>query len=163
MLKDIIRILGISFILSGIFLYFYASPKNGSNLQVERDALHEQVNLLQTKLEQTEEELARLQLLTSEAAQEKEGTVDEDDGKENSLDDEAPTATFKLTIESGTTSKDVASQLEQANIIEDAKIFNDYLKDRQLTTKIQIGEYDIDASMSTETISTIITTLPENR
>lgn len=162
------RIVGISLILSGAFLYFYQSPKSDARLQEENAVLHNQVTDLQTKLEQTEEELAHLQTLTSEA---KEDEKEEKPVKESKPDQQKPekekpiekdgVTKFTLTIELGTTSKDVASTLEKAKIIDDAKEFNDYLKAKKLTKSIQIGDHEIDSSMSIETISKMITTRPE--
>lgn len=166
MAKELIRILGISLILSGIFLYFYTSPKDDSELQEEHATLSAQVLQLQTQLEETERELAHLQTLTSEAndvqKEMQEDTVTELENEKPASDAEAAVATLTLEIESGTTSKDVAKMLEEANIIEEAKLFNDYLKDQELTKSIQIGKHHLDASMSIEAISKIITTLPND-
>lgn len=170
MLKELARILGISFILSGIILFFYPSSIEESDLQVENKELHQQMTALKTQLDETKKELAHLQTATSEAQGVNENGQDteaETDQEKNTQDtstaeesDTADTSTPTLTlrVESGTTSKDVATQLENANIIEDAQAFNDQLKAKNLTTSIQIGEYDIDASMSAEAIARLITT-----
>ncbi len=167
MVKELVRILGISCILAGAFLYFYTSPKGDAGLQEENNMLNEQVAQLQTKLEQTEKELSNLQTITSKATEnteDEEKEIDEDKSNENDpSSEEKSVAKLTLTIESGTTSKDVASALERANIIEDKKTFNDYLKAQKLTTKIQIGDHDVDALMSTEMIAKLITTLPADR
>lgn len=162
------RIVGISLIFSGAFLYFYSAPKSDARLQEENAVLHSQVTDLETKLEKTEEELAHLQTLTSEA---KEDEKEEKPVKESKPDQQKPEkekpiekdeiTKFTLTIELGTTSKDVASTLEKAKIIDDAKEFNDYLKAKKLTKSIQIGDHEIDSSMSIETISKMITTRPD--
>lgn len=174
-MKELVRIVGISLILSGTILYFTNTPKSDATLQQENATLHNQVTDLQTKLEQTEEELAHLQTLTSkleegpkdsEPAPEKNTAQKQTNAKEtvpkDTIEkDEAGVTKLTLTIESGTTSQDVASTLEKANIIKDAQDFNDYLKEKGLTTSIQIGKHAIDGSMSIETISKIITTLPK--
>lgn len=174
MLKELARILGISFILSGIILFFYPSSIEESDLQVENKDLHQQMTALKTQLDETKKELAHLQTATSEAqgvnenGQNTEAETDQENAENENTQDtstaeesdtaDTSTSTLTLRVESGTTSKDVATQLENANIIEDAQAFNDQLKAKNLTTSIQIGEYDIDASMSAEAIAKLITT-----
>lgn len=172
MLKEIVRILGISFVLSGSFLYFYPTFIEKTEEQQVSEGLQEQVAFLETKLDETEKELAHLQTITSEAKEKEEIRDEKKDNEKkvavedkNEVDDtpkEEQPARLTLQIELGTTSKDVATQLENAHIIEDAKVFNDQLKAQKLTKNIQIGVYDIDASMSMETIAKIITTPPKN-
>lgn len=169
MIKELVRILGISFILSGIFLFLYNPSNEGSDAQEENQLLHHEVASLQTKLKKTEKELAHLQTITSEAnaneekqqdAQSEHETQTKEKGAKEASENNAPS--FTLRIESGTSSEDVATQLEKAGIIENAHAFNEQLKAQSLTTNIQIGVYEIDASMSSEAIAKLITTRPKS-
>ena len=58
-----------------------------------------------------------------------------------------------ITIRRGTSSEEVARQLERAGVIEDAKEFNDYLCDKGYGSKIIAGEYQFSIK---ETFSSII-------
>lgn len=68
---------------------------------------------------------------------------------------------LRLKIETGTSSKDVADELEKAGIVENAEVFNDFLTNNQFAKNIQIGEYEIDETMTQEQIAELITTLVE--
>ncbi|KIL45995.1 hypothetical protein [Jeotgalibacillus campisalis] len=67
------------------------------------------------------------------------------------------TTRFILTIEPGMTSPEISEELEEFDIIEEAALLDDYLKDQQLTEKIQIGKYDVNSSLSIEEIAALIT------
>lgn len=62
-----------------------------------------------------------------------------------------------LTVESGMTSPEISSALLSNGLITDEKAFNDYLTSQQLTDRIQIGEYDLNSTMTIEQIATLIT------
>lgn len=150
MVKDIFRILGAASILAGIFLYFSPGTEGDAALVDKNKMLNEEIAELQAKLHKTEEELAHLQTLSSEAEL----------PNQKEENQQQPTQ-FTLTIENGTSSMDVATILANAGMIEDADAFNTYLTSHDLAKNIQIGEYDIDISMSNEQIAKLITTLIE--
>lgn len=154
MVKDLFRIVGAACILTGIFLYFSFQTEADSQLLEKNTTLSEEVSELQLKLQKTEEELAHLQTLRAEAERPQSNEDTED------TEDENPVTKISLRIEPGTTSKEVANELENAGIIEDADALNIYLKDHQLEKSIQVGEYTIDATMSIEAIAQLITTTP---
>ncbi len=62
-----------------------------------------------------------------------------------------------LTIEAGSTSKTVANKLERAGVIDSAKELEQYLIDKGLSGRIQIGEHEVDTTMDLDTIARIIT------
>lgn len=65
--------------------------------------------------------------------------------------------TYTLTIRRGMTSGQVASLLESAHIVTNAKSFKNYLADRNMTYKIQIGQYHLNNQMSFPEIAGLIT------
>lgn len=145
------RIIGAACILTGIFLYFSPNTQSDTALTNQNKVLNEEIAKLQGKLQKTEEELAHLQTLSAEAtAPNEEKIVEEDDRKQ-----------LQLKIEAGTTSKDVAEELDAAGIIENAEAFNQYLTSNQFSKNIQVGEYDIDDTMTNEEIAALITTVEE--
>ena len=62
-----------------------------------------------------------------------------------------------LHIQSGMTSRDISISLEQAGIIQNKQDFEDYLTAQDLSGKIQIGQYELNSSMSLKEIAAIIT------
>ncbi|MBO8156090.1 MAG: hypothetical protein H0Z32_06510 [Bacillaceae bacterium] len=54
-------------------------------------------------------------------------------------------------------SSDVSELLYQAQIIDNEKRFNQYLVENGLSTRIQIGEYELISDMTYEEIAAIIT------
>lgn len=151
MIKDFFRIIGAACILSGIILYFSPGAKSDTKLAEQNKALQEEMETLQAKLQKTEKELANLQTLSADAS-----SSDEEQKEEVN-----EVKQLRLTIETGTTSKNVADELKNAGIVEDAKVFNDYLTDNQFSRNIQVGIYEIDETMTEEEIAKLITTLVE--
>lgn len=62
-----------------------------------------------------------------------------------------------LSVESGMTSPDISSALYQNGLITDESAFNEYLSDQGLTDRIQIGDYDLNSTMSIEQMAKLIT------
>lgn len=62
-----------------------------------------------------------------------------------------------LIIQSGMTSKDISSTLESAGIIRNKLDFEDYLSAQKLAGKIQIGEYELNSTMTIKQIAEKIT------
>ncbi|WP_342505194.1 hypothetical protein [Sporosarcina sp. FSL K6-2383] len=145
MMRDILRTLGASCILAGGILYFTTDNPEVSNPDVLQ--FQEEVNKLKSELAKTKEELAIAQ---TKSSAEKSDVKAEPEVIEDVVES-------ILIIEGGSTSTVVATSLEGLGIIQDAKAFDDYLTDRELTGKIQIGEYLLNSSMDFQTISKKIT------
>lgn len=143
MFKDLIRILGLSLIISGITLYFIPQNEQSRN----NESLKADVQELQTTLKKREEEIAKLQTASEKPA--------EADTKEEGKQE---IKTFKLTIEDGDTSLEIATILEGHKLIKNADDFNKLLKSDGYATKIQVGSYELNNDMSMEEIATEITT-----
>ncbi|MDV2683172.1 hypothetical protein RYX56_02175 [Alkalihalophilus lindianensis] len=62
-----------------------------------------------------------------------------------------------LVISQGTSSHDVANQLEQANIIDSASEFLRYLDRNNLAEKVRAGEFDVNSAMSYQDLANRIT------
>lgn len=125
---------------------------------VNKDELHEEVLLLQETLDRTEKELAKLQLASSAAEKSKNENENSKEREVSDTESSAPPIIKTLLhIEPGATSSSISYQLERSGIIKNAKEFDDYLLTQKLSNKIQIGEYDLDSSMSVNKIADIIT------
>jgi len=119
----------------------------------------EEHDSLQSQLREWENRVIELS-----ASQEVEETDESTETDSESESDTAPsndssdvTTRFILRIESGMTSPDISEQLVTYDIISDESAFNEYLNEQQLTDRIQIGEYDLNSSLSIEEIAALIT------
>lgn len=154
MLRDLLRTIGAACIIAGTVLYFVGTSDGNAKDDVNKDELHEEISILQKTLNRTEEELANLQLVTSAAG--KPANEDETTNVEEASDTPSLVKTL-LRIEPGANSSNISYELERSGIIEHANEFDDYLTTNKLSGKIQIGEYDLDSSMSINKIAKIIT------
>lgn len=150
MIRDILRTLGAACILAGTFLYFIQPDKVSDTSKATTEQLQSELDALQTKLEATQKELAHLQTASSV---EQKNELNEEEKVE--VD---PTKKSTFTIPPGTDSATVARSLVDQGIINDTASFEIYLATNGLTGKIQIGEYDLDSTMTIEAIAKTITT-----
>ena len=141
MIKDLIRVIGLSLIISGSTLFFLT--EYGFEDRQTNESLQAEVNQLQQQLTKREKEIAKLQTSNHEMS---------DDKKDEKDREEQTKKTFKLTIEEGDTSQDIARILEEHQLIKDANTFNKFIKEEGFSTKIQVGTYTLDNSMSMEKI-----------
>lgn len=146
MMKTVLRTIGIGCILAGGIVYF-TNDLNEVVGNSEVQQLQDEVNGLKSELANTKKELAIAQTSSST-----EKNVPKKDEKANE-----PAAKPSLIIESGSNSTIVAKSLENLGVIQDAAAFDTYLADNELSGKIQIGEYQLDASMDFQAIAQIIT------
>lgn len=158
MLNSFLRTIGAACIIAGAVLYFTNLQTDDAEIIAENKNLHSELDSLRSLLQETEAELANLQTLTANAEKSADELQNEQE-QEGAGDHEDAITKTVLLIEPGTTSKDVANALEQSAIIHDADEFNSYLTEHDLSGKVQIGEYNLDSSMSIETIAKHITTL----
>ncbi|GAB3795499.1 hypothetical protein [Virgibacillus kimchii] len=95
-----------------------------------------------------------------ESAEEEENTEDNnsngDSGEEENEEEEEIT-TYTLNIESGMTTSEFSSLLEENDIIEDAGEFNQYIEDEDYSLRVQIGEFELTSDMSMYEIAEEIT------
>ncbi|RFU64289.1 hypothetical protein D0469_18985 [Peribacillus saganii] len=80
----------------------------------------------------------------------------------NTNDKDKPAAeksaeTYTLTIKSGMTSDKIADILVSREILENRKAFEKYMKDNNLQSKIQVGEFVVTSNMSVEQMVNTIT------
>lgn len=147
-MQSLLRTVGVACIIAGTVLYFTGSPNDNTKENVAKSELQAEISDLKENLERTKEELANLQIATSAA----EETVNhEEESSSHSI------IKTILRIESGTTSSSLSYELERSGIIKDTTEFDLYLSSNDLSGKIQIGEYDLDSTMSMSEIAKTIT------
>ena len=158
MIKLILRSVGMGCILAAGILYFTNEDEKISSANDQQ----EQLKALQTELNRVKEELAVAQTLSLSKEEGKMSPVppiEESETVEESVTETVPEPIIKsvLTIEPGSNSTTVADKLERSGIILDGSELEQYLADHQLSGRIQIGEYEVDSTMSIEAIAGIIT------
>lgn len=67
-----------------------------------------------------------------------------------------------LSINQGDVSQDIANNLKDNGIIDDAQKFSSYLEDNDYSSYIQIGKFEVNSAMNHKEIAEIITTYPGN-
>ena len=110
----------------------------------------------QLELVSVKEQLAGLQL-DLEHAQNGQTSPELDEKKEPTENPSSVSPNTVLHIQSGMTSRDISVFLEQTGIIQNKQDFEDYLTAQDLTGKIQIGQYELNSTMSLKEIAAIIT------
>jgi hypothetical protein len=122
-------------------------------------ALQEQgyyVSAEEPEIEETEVEEIPAEELEEQPTEEEAPEVEE--GLPDSVTVETVNVySMTLVISQGTSSHDVANQLEQANIIDSASEFLRYLDRNNLAEKVRAGEFNVNSAMSYQDIANRIT------
>lgn len=152
--KATIRFLGIGLFLAGAA--FQIQLMLGDNAPAKNEITPQAYEQAQKELKSVKDQLAQLQL-DLENAQKEQTTPKKEEMVESA--DNLPNAVTNsvLHIQSGMTSSDISTSLEQAGIIQNKQDFEDYLSAHDLTGKIQIGQYELNATMTIKQIAEIIT------
>ncbi|KIL48529.1 hypothetical protein KP77_23160 [Jeotgalibacillus alimentarius] len=147
-----IRATGLGMMASALVLYsavyfFNSAPDSEAADTNENEVIlsSEEYNTLQQELVEWEE---RVHSLEREAA---ELSEPEEEGEGEQI------TRMILTIESGMTSPEISEQLFSYGLIDNEDSFNEYLADQSLTDNIQIGQYDLNSTMTVEQIAKLIT------
>lgn len=151
LLQSFLRTIGIACILTGTVLYFTNSTSSVTQSNVDNSELREEITALQEKFDRTKEELAKLQMTTSTST----NPINDESKKEESP--KPSVIKTILRVEPGTTSSTISQELVRTGIIDDVTEFESYLTTNDLSVKIQIGEYELDSSMSINQIASKIT------
>ncbi|MDQ0269450.1 hypothetical protein [Cytobacillus purgationiresistens] len=81
---------------------------------------------------------------------------DDSTTKEAKNEQEQKPAVYELTIEVGMTPQDIANQLHEADIVEDAHALETYIDEFGYSKKIQIGSFQLSADMTYKEIAELI-------
>lgn len=109
----------------------------------------------------TEEDYITLSLLNDQE-QAEEATTNSEEDHENENDqqtseDEEKTVSYQLEVTEGMLPGDVSELLEDNDIINNASELNDYLEDHGISTRIQLGSFELNNEMSISEIATVLT------
>lgn len=110
----------------------------------------------QQELTEVKKQLAELQLDLNTAQQDQTNATDEVVDTETT--EQTPTvASMTLSVEVGMASSEISAQLAEAGIILNKVDMDNYLSDQGLAERIQIGNYELNSSMSLKQIAETIT------
>ncbi|WP_144511088.1 endolytic transglycosylase MltG [Bacillus sp. FJAT-22090] len=157
--KAAIRFFGAGLFLAGTAFQVQHIIDDGETTSSNRVS-HQSYEQAQQELTNVKSQLAQLQIdlenAQKQAPQETESTK-RAEVDEKPTDVSAPEKSTVLIIQSGMTSKDISTTLESAGIIRNKLDFEDYLTAQNLSGKIQIGEYDLNSTMTIKQIAEKIT------
>ncbi|CZQ82888.1 hypothetical protein [Trichococcus ilyis] len=158
--KQKLRFVSIGFLLSAVLLagfqLFYPEALPGSTLNGEANA---DSTDYREKYESTLAELELQKQLDEAAASSSvaaESTVSSSVPAESTAPP-AANAPVTFVITSGQPMSVVIDNLVSAGLITDRAVFEQYLNDRNLVTKINVGEYQLSPDMGYEVIADVIT------
>ncbi|WP_342598394.1 hypothetical protein MHB48_12570 [Psychrobacillus sp. FSL H8-0483] len=154
--RSAIRFFGIGLFLAGAAFQVH-HMLNDKEITSTSAISQQSYDEAQQELTQVKQQLAALQL-DLQNAQKKQATtpvVQKEEKPEKSAAD--GTRNMVLIIQSGMNSNDVGSLLEQSGVIQNRLDFEDYLQAQDLSSRLQIGEYELHSAMTIKQIAEIIT------
>lgn len=169
-IKSIVLGIGIGIVLTGILSIIYlAGDKTAYNNLTKVQIIEEAKKLgmvMKTEnnvFDKSSASNGNVFKLNSDAKSDKEKEQESKNQKssENKADDSSKNTEeiekVKIIIESGDTSEIVAEKLEKSGLISKSQIFVDKLNEMRLSTRIKIGEFEIEKGADLETIIRKIT------
>ena len=152
-MKRILQLLGVASLTAGAVLFF-----------VQTDAFQaSNTNDPTTEITQLQDELANVKEALADAQQSSKADSKDDKTKvkekekqpssndaskeaksEEGSNDDAPIVKMILTLSTGDSSSDASNSLEKSGIIKSASEFENYLNQKGLSGKIQIGQHEVD-------------------
>lgn len=152
MKKTAIRFLGIGLFLAGTIIQLEHRLSN-DDISSTGDA--QAYKQSQQELSEVKKQLAQLQLNLNNAQKEQ---PKQNEAEVSKQEVSSPTVNaFSLSIESGMTSSDISLVLEEAGVIQNKMDFENYIVDQGLSSRIQIGTYEVDSKMTIKQITELIT------
>ncbi|WP_246096805.1 hypothetical protein [Psychrobacillus soli] len=152
--KAAIRSLGIGLFLAGAI--FQTTQMLGKEETKTDGVTQQSYDQAQHELKSVKDQLAQLQL-DLENAQTVQTTTEIEEKIETAGNSSTKAVNIVLHIQSGMTSSDISSFLEQAGIIQNKQDFEDYLVAQDLSGHIQIGQYELNSTMTMKQIAETIT------
>jgi len=159
--KSAIRAFGIALFLVGALLALAARFDFNIGLPTKASSNGEQVEELQKKLAQANQEIASLKEQIKQVPKETTDTEkpnpSESKDINKSVDSSNNAATMTLQIDSGMAPYTVAKKLEDGGIIDNSVEMELLLANAKYARSLQIGSYEVNSSMSLEEIANLIT------
>lgn len=157
--KSAIRAFGIALFLVGALLALAARFDFNIGLPTKASSNGEQVEELQKKLAQSNQEIASLKEQIKQIPEKNIEKPKPSESKDinKSVDSSNNVATMTLQIYSGMAPYTVAKKLEDGGIIDNSVEMELLLANAKYARSLQIGSYEVNSSMSLEEIAKLIT------
>ncbi|GLB58204.1 hypothetical protein [Cytobacillus sp. NCCP-133] len=133
-------------------VYFFDRDDASPNMQKGVEAA-KQLVIQEGYMVLTQEEYANLQEKIKNASKPETAQKEQKTGKAQ----EEPSSSYQLEIVSGMTPGEIAEQLKNKNIVNDAEEFGRYLEEYGYSKKIQLGTFELSSQMSYQDIAKLIT------
>lgn len=89
----------------------------------------------------------------------KPGSDDDNDDNDDKKDEDDKTVT--VTVKSGEVCRELAEDLYDKGLVDDAEAFRKYMKDRGYDSKFRVGTFELKKGMTYAQIAKVLTTKPE--
>ena len=154
--KSAIRFLGMGLFLAGAALQVQSMLGENENASTST-ITQKKYNDAQEELQSVKQQLAQLQLDLENAQNEETTTVNSKVEQIENETQKTQKQSNTLTIESGMNTTEISNSLEEMGIIQNKQDLEDYLIAQDLASRLQIGEYELNSSMTIKQISEMIT------
>ncbi|MEK3981213.1 hypothetical protein MKY37_19580 [Psychrobacillus sp. FSL K6-2836] len=151
-----IRNIGIGLFLAGVAFQigeFVEKEEITSTSAITQDAYDQ----AQQELSDVKKQLATLQLDLNNAQQVQTNAPEEPTETETTTKHTPSETSMTLSIQLGMASSEISAKLEDAGIILNKVDMDNYLSDQGLAGRIQVGNYELNSSMSLKQIAETIT------
>lgn len=151
-----IRNIGIGLFLAGVAFQigeFVEKEEITSTSAITQDAYDQ----AQQELSDVKKQLATLQLDLNNAQQVQTNAPEEPTKTETTTEHTPSETSMTLSIQLGMASSEISAKLEDAGIILNKVDMDNYLSDQGLAGRIQVGNYELNSSMSLKQIAETIT------
>lgn len=155
--KSSIRSFGLAIFLVGAILALASRFDVNIGLPEKSSSNQQQVEELQNKLNQANQEIAALKKQVKQVHTTEETTIADSSEPSVEEDTSADDTTMTLQIYSGITPYIVAQKLEDGGIISNSVEMELLLANAKYARSLQIGAYEVNSSMSLEEIAKLIT------
>ena len=134
-------------------MYYYYRPLEWTEQQLESMLKEKGLVAVNVKEYENLKQFSKQQEEKENKNQDRQRTI----RQQNSTVEHETIHAYRLVVSEGKFPRDIARELEEARVIEDAADFTNYLEKRNLTRKIRVGTYNVNSKMSYEQLSQIIT------
>lgn len=155
--KSSIHSFGLAIFLVGVILALASRFDVNIGLPEKGSSNQQQVEELQNKLNQANQEIAALKKQVKQVHTTEETTTADSSEPSVEEDSSADDTTMTLQIYSGITPYIVAQKLEDGGIISNSVEMELLLANAKYARSLQIGAYEVNSSMSLEEIAKLIT------
>ncbi|MGM7681571.1 hypothetical protein ACSVDA_05380 [Cytobacillus sp. Hm23] len=140
-------------------IYFITPSSEQSILETRRTADHvvPESEELKAEIKLLKDQVKEQSLIIQEY-ESSENVISEDNNSTNQHEPQSePIRIYHLQVDTGMTSSEISSILEEAKIISNGKELQQYFMDQKLTRQIQVGKFEVSSNMTIKNIVSLLT------